>query len=430
MFKKRYLPLVTITIVATVLPTTATFATNGYSAHGWGTQSKSMAGIGVALALDNLNGANNPATIVEVGNRLDIGLSLFSPTRGYTADDNGSPSRPPATITPGDYESDKSYFFIPNFAYSFRLDNQSSTGIIVGANGGMNTDYSNAVFSAFNNPGGTASTPTGVDLKQLFVGFPYARKLNQQQAIGIMPIFSIQAFKGYGLEPFRPFSSAPDQVTNKGSDIAYGAGLRLGWLGHINEQLSFGLSYQTKTYMTEFEDYKGLFAEQGDFDIPSTWVIGTAFKATPTLTLALDVQRIYYSKVKAVGNRSDLIFMPGSIVLGTDEGLGFGWDDMTIVKMGMQWQYRSDLTLRAGYSHAGQVIPNTQALFSILTPAVVREHFTLGLGKKIAPDSEINLSFMYAPNEQVFGSNPNTGSQTGHIEMHQYEIEISWSKRW
>lgn len=424
--KKIYL---TIAITTIIYPT-ITFATNGYSAHGWGTQSKAMAGVGVALPLDNLNAANNPATMVDIGNRLDMGLSLFSPSRGYTADNNGSSTYPPATVTPGDYDSDKDYFFIPHFAYNLRLDDQSSVGIVVGANGGMNTEYSNTVFSAFNNPGGSASSPTGVDLKQLFIGLPYARRLNDQHAIGIMPILGIQSFKAYGLEPFRPFSSDPDHVTNQGTDVAYGAGIRVGWFGQVTEQLSLGVSYQSKVYMTKFSDYKGLFAEQGDFDVPPTLVVGSAFKVSPTFTLALDVQKIFYSQVKAIGNPADLIFMPGATLLGTDNGLGFGWDDMTVVKFGMQWEYTPDLTLRAGYSHANQAIPNTQALFGILAPAVVRDHFTLGLGKKITNDSEVNVSLMYAPNEHVYGSNPNTGPQTGHIEMRQYEIELSWSKRW
>ncbi len=427
MSKKINLTLVAISVITTTLPL-STLATNGYSSHGWGTQSKSMAGIGVAMPLDNLNGANNPATLLEVGHRMDFGLSLFSPNRGYAANNDSSIGYP--TVSPGNYESDSEYFLIPSFGYNIPLDQLSTIGILIGANGGMNSEYNNAVFSAFNNPAGTASTPTGIDLKQLFIGIPYARKLNAQHSIGIMPIIGIQSFKGYGLEPFRPFSSAPEQLTNQGTDLAYGAGLRIGWFGKIQQRWSIGLSYQTRIYMTEFEDYKGLFAEHGDFDVPATLVIGTAFQATPTVTAAFDIQTIYYSQVNTLGNRSDLTFMPGTIALGTDDGLGFGWDDMTIFKWGLQWQMQPDFTLRAGYSHANQVIPHTQALFAILAPAVVRDHITLGLGQKITPDSEINLSFMYAPEEKLFGSNPNTGTQTGHVEMSQYELEITWSQRW
>ena len=41
--------------------------------------------------------------------------------------------------------------------------------------------------------------------------------------------------------------------------------------------------------MSEFDEYAGLFAEQGDFDIPSNWVIGIAIKPTENLDIAVDV---------------------------------------------------------------------------------------------------------------------------------------------
>ncbi len=132
MSKKINLTLVAIGVITTHLPL-STLATNGYSAHGWGTQSKSMAGIGVAMPLDNLNGANNPATLLEVGHRIDFGLSLFSPNRGYSANNNGSTGYP--TVPPGNYESDSNYFLIPNFGYNIPLDQLSTIGVLIGANG-------------------------------------------------------------------------------------------------------------------------------------------------------------------------------------------------------------------------------------------------------------------------------------------------------
>jgi long-chain fatty acid transport protein len=43
--------------------------------------------------------------------------------------------------------------------------------------------------------------------------------------------------------------------------------------------LRFGLSGQTKMYMTKFEKYAGLFAEQGGFDIPAAITAGFAVDA-------------------------------------------------------------------------------------------------------------------------------------------------------
>ncbi|MDM8569776.1 outer membrane protein transport protein, partial [Thiotrichales bacterium HSG1] len=126
---------------------------------------------------------------------------------------------------------------------------------------------------------------------------------------------------------------------------------------------------------------------------------------------------------------SDLVFMPGQTLLGTSDGLGFGWKDMVVFKFGLQWEYSSDFTLRMGYSHSNNPFPNTQALFNTLAPAVVRSHYTLGFSTAMSEDSELNISVTYAPNEKVHGTNKNTGPQTGFVEMEQFEFIIGWGMK-
>jgi long-chain fatty acid transport protein len=129
--------------------------------------------------------------------------------------------------------------------------------------------------------------------------------------------------------------------------------------------------------------------------------------------------------VKAISNRADLVF-DGTKILGCDNGLGFGWGNMDIGKIGLQWDYRPDLTFRAGFSLNNAIIKENDYLFNILAPAVIRKHYTLGLTKKFEDNKEFNFALMYAPDETVHGTNPNTGDQTGSIHMKQMEIEISW----
>ena len=183
--------------------------------------------------------------------------------------------------------------------------------------------------------------------------------------------------------------------------------------------------------MDEFDKYEGLFAEQGDFDTPSTWVVGLSYQANEELTLVFDVQRINYGEVKSLANPNDAdIFTDPSRVLGADTGLGFGWEDIDIVKLGAQWAYRPDLIFRAGYSHASKLFDNGQALFNILAPATIRDHVSFGSTIKTNQSSELNLSFTLALEETISGTNPVfTGPQTGSVEMEQWEIEVSWSHR-
>lgn len=402
-------------------------ATNGYSPTGFGTTNKGLAGAGVALPQDALAAATNPAGMGLLEERTDVGVAFFSPSdRGYTANDDALPS-PYPSITPGDYTSDNDLFFIPHIGWNKPLSDHSSVGISIGGNGGMNTEYDNAVFENFAPPGYTSS-PTGVDFAQLFVGVTYAHEVSDGQWLGIMPILAYQRFKATGLEPFQGLSSSPDNVTNNGYDTSYGYGVRIGWLGKLSDSLSLGASYQSRLYMSEFDDYKGLFAEQGDFDTPSTWTVGLAYNVMPDVTLLLDYQRINYGEINSLANANDLdIFNNPDYILGNDKGLGFGWEDMDIVKLGVQWVYDPKWTFRAGYSHGSKVFGGTQGLFNILAPATIRDHISLGTTYTYNDNNKVSMSLTHALEEKVEGTSPFTGSQTGSVQMEQWELELSWS---
>lgn len=404
-------------------------ATNGYWAHGYGPKSKSMAGACAAVTLEGGCNAINPATSLDLGNSMELNLSIFTPDHGFNANADGM-----RLIPPGEHESTQDFFFIPGFNYNRMLDSDSSIGLTVGGNGGMNTLYEGAVFSNFSPPGISnlaATSPSGMDLMQGFVGTNYTRRLNPHHTIGIMPFLAVQSLKVYGLEPFKMYSSDPDHVTGNGREMSYGAGVRVGWMGHINEQFTLGASYQTRSWMTKFDEYSGLLAEQGSFDIPSNYELGLAYKPTQDWTLAVDFQKIMYSDIKALSNSTDIPmnanFMPTSPLMGTDQGMGFGWNDVNVIKFGAQWHYNDAWTFRAGYSHADQAFSGSQAMMNILAPAVVRDHYTLGLSTAIDADNELSFALSYAPNVKLYGENNQVGGQSGYLYMDQWDFNIGWA---
>jgi long-chain fatty acid transport protein len=158
------------------------------------------------------------------------------------------------------------------------------------------------------------------------------------------------------------------------------------------------------------------------------------------MTVTADVQSIYYSKVKSVANPISRLTSPTGCgggagdttqCLGGSDGAGFGWEDMTIFKLGFQWQQSSDLTLRVGYSHGDQPIPKEETMFNIIAPAVITTHYTFGLTQKLGSDSEFNFTGMYAPENSVKGANPleAPGQQEIEIKMSQWELEGSYSMK-
>ncbi len=395
------------------------YATNGYFAHGYSIKNKALAGAGVALPLDTLTATTNPAGMVFVGNRVDAGLSLFMPSRKYTV--TGAPSGASGTfgLTPGTVESDSEMFLIPSVGVNWMVDENRSVSVSVYGNGGMNTDYDTDTFHG--------STPTGIDLMQLFVMPTYSMKLNPRHAVGISAVLAYQSFEALGLRAFSGYSADPTKLTNNGHDKSYGYGARVGYLGEVLPDLYLGASYQTKIFMSEFDEYAGLFAEQGDFDIPSNWTVGLGYKVNPAVTLLVDVQHINYSDVNSVGNP----FMPNiqTSRLGNDNGAGFGWDDTTAYKFGVQWQSGKDWTWRAGYSIGDQPIPESEVLFNILAPGVIEQHATVGFTKAFDDNRELSCSLMRAFSNSVSGPNPLEvpGQQEIELEMNQWEISAAYA---
>ena len=451
--KRTTKKLLTVAFTAALFAPMAAMATNGYFAHGYGIKNKGLAGGGSALPQDAMIAATNPAGMVFVGERLDVGAAVFSPNpRGYEA--TGTPTGACAGATQdtcsfgldeGKVTSGDDMFLVPHIAGNWMLDANGSIGVTVYGNGGMNTKYDSADASATYG-GATGAPPgvpvttagtygaggTGVNLSQLFIAMTYARKFNATSSFGVTPVFVYQRFEAKGLASFGGFSTDSTKLSNNGVDTSTGYGLKLGVQGEVAPGLNLAASYQSRMEMTEFDKYAGLFAEEGDFDIPPTATVGLAWAASPAMVVTADVQTIYYSQVDSIANPiSNLpdgcLAGDSSQCLGGSNGAGFGWEDMTIFKLGFQMQQSADLTLRAGLSYGDQPIPESETLFNIIAPAVITTHITFGLTKKLSADSEFSFAGMYAPNNSVSGTNPFDPAQEIEIEMSQWELEGSYS---
>lgn len=413
-------------------------ATNGYFSHGYGMKAKGMAGAATARTDDTFGGANNPASMVWVGNRIDLGADLFSPDQGMT--------RSGATAVPGSVDSEDDYFLIPEFGYNRMLNQHTSLGVTVYGNGGMNTDYPIGGFACPPGFGGAnpanplcGITDLGVDLSQLIIAPTIAYKINESHSIGASPLLVYQRIAITGLHAFAQLSLDPANLTNKGYDDSTGFGVRIGWLGKVTDKVTLGAAYSSKVGMSRFDKYRGLFAESGDFDIPSNWNLGIAFQATPTVKVALDYQRINYSDTKSISDSSQTLgCVPnppvgpatGAGCLGGANGIGFGWQDVDVWKLGVEYGYSKNVVLRAGWNHGDNPIRGADVTFNILAPGVVQDHLTLGFTYTTPSGGEWTVAYMHAFENDVTGA-PNPvyfpAGGTEKINMNQNSLGIAYS---
>ncbi|NOT16927.1 MAG: long-chain fatty acid transporter [Sulfuriferula sp.] len=397
--------LLSLMAVAGITLPGAAMATNGMFASGYGMTASGMGGAATAMSEDAFGGANNPASMVFVGDRIDFGASLFSPKREATG---GSLAGLPTQTE----QSDKNYFVIPEFGYNKMMSKDLSLGITVYGNGGMNTDY--APLSNGNNLLGGQGR-LGVDLTQLIIAPTAAYKIAPNHSIGISPLLGYQRFKAEGLQAFG--------LQNVGYDDAFGAGVRIGYMGKLSPQLTVGLAYSTKVDMQKMTKYAGLFAEQGNLDIPENFNAGVAYKFTSDLTVALDYQRINYAGVAAIGNPSNAIL--SGIPLGANNGSGFGWKNIDVWKLGAQYKYNKNWTMRAGWNHGDNPVQAADVTFNILAPGVITDHLTLGTTYLTSTGGELTVAYTHGFENSVSGTNLFTG-QPETIRMHQDIIGVAY----
>lgn len=395
-------------------------ATEGYFQHGWGARHGALGGAGVADGRDASAAALNPASLVKAGNSLQIAASLFSPRRKTTG--TGEPGLAPL----GTVESITNYFLVPNIAYSKQIDENSAWGITVYGNGGMNSDYP-AVPRALAECGGGNGVfcggAAGVNLSQAFIAPGYARSFGKV-TFGVTPLLVMQLFEAKGLGAFAGFSSDPTNLTGPGVDTSFGFGAKFGFEAELSDNMRLGGSYQTRVKMSPFETYAGLFADQGDFDVPKNFQVGFAADAGK-MTIMADYKRIYYSSIGSVGGTANV-----ALPFGFAGGPGFGWDDVDVYKFGMEYRTSGDFTWRLGYARNSAAITPGELTLNILAPATVKSHITGGFSYKVSDKSYIEVAGMYAPNVAISGAEPAAFGNPNHIntiEMKQYSFTVSWT---
>jgi long-chain fatty acid transport protein len=479
-----------VSAVAGLSVTGMASATTGYFGLGYGAKAMGIAGAVVSNPQDTATIAVNPAGMTAVGERVDVGLRFFNPNREAVLK---------TTAVGGTFDvaddSRRDLFLIPNFGFNLKIRDNLWFGFNNYGNGGMNSTYDRNLYDeafavlgaaaqgipgfcdpATAPPGGCAqfvpegtktglpnTSTLGVDLAQAIFAPTLALKVNEQHSVGASLLIGVQRFSARGLGNFQCFTNSvatnpanaatcpqgfaavpSTKLTGNNSDWSFGAGVRVGWLGEVHPNVTLGASVSSKVYMSEFDDYAELFAEEGDFDIPANFTLGATFKATPKLKISLDYQRILYEGVNSISNAGPIfnalagqptppsfdVTQPGggpnSEWLGRDDGMGFGWEDINIYRLAAEYDHNDQWTFRVGFAVNDQPIPDDQLLFNILAPAVIEKHATVGFTYRPDKQTEWSFAYMRAFSEDVTSSQTAFGIP-GAIEMDQNSVDVGYS---
>ena len=431
-------------------------ATNGYFPHGIGTKNKSMAGAGMAMPEDAISIVNNPAVAAFLDDRMDVGVSVFMPNRNYTTFFGGNNGHNNAfSLGSVDIDSDSDLFVIPEIAGTHQLQKDSAFAWAFYMRSGMSTSYKGG-YASFDPdgdgplevatlPGTYGDGTAGLEMSQAFVDITWAKKLGERTSFGISAVMAAQSLKARGIGGFTKYTETfaasngaelPDKLSGNGRDVNYGAGVKVGLHRLLGEHFSFGIMYQSEINISSSGDYADLLAGGGDMDIPAWFRMGLTWQLSDRWAISIDTQKIWYSKIDAMGNSFANIYdCPTAGLGGTDlsrclggkNGPGFAWDDVPVHSFGTSWEVNDRWTLRAGMSIGKQPVSSHENIFNILQVNLTEAHYTAGFSRRLSNGHELGFSIMYVEEESLEALNQLDPTQVILLTTDQWDFQLSYS---
>jgi long-chain fatty acid transport protein len=193
------------------------------------------------------------------------------------------------------------------------------------------------------------------------------------------------------------------------ADGAFGFGYQVGAVYRPNDLVSLGAAYTSKQNFDPFK-YNSTYANptlpsygtareiEFELDVPAVLAGGLALAPLPNLNLAADLRYIFYEQTTGFDEQG---FNPDGSVKG------FGWKDVTVLAVGGEFWPTERFAIRAGYNHSSNPIPSEQSFFNVPAPAIVRDHYTVGLGIRPSRRFEISAAYYIAPEQSITGPIPN-----------------------
>ncbi|MDX1812545.1 MAG: OmpP1/FadL family transporter [Gammaproteobacteria bacterium] len=363
----------------------------GYRVALQGNNATGMGHTGVAMS-DNAEVVFfNPAamSLLDSASDFSVGTILINSTIKYQNRDTSSTA-----------ETDNSSGTPAYLYYARKFDDRLAFGL------GMYTPYGNSVKWPKDWAG--SHLVNDISLFTVFVQPSVSYKVNDMLSIGGGPIYA------YGSVDFnRNLNSSLVDASNQRANVTLKAtgvtdwGYTLSTMLNPIDNLSVGLSYRSEmTLKARGEDanfehipsslsstYKDTTFD-ADLALPAELTVGLAYKVLPTTTVALDINRVFWSAYKSL----DITFK------GVDEpALGpRNYQDSNVYRIGVQHQFNPKFTFRLGAYYDDS--PVEDGYFSPETPRNNSLGLTTGASYKFTKKLAVDVSFLYLMFKEFNGS--------------------------
>jgi len=251
-------------------------------------------------------------------------------------------------------------------------------------------------------------------------------RLNDKQLVGVSAVFVTQSYgvSRLGMQSYN--QSLPvnlrSSIYDPFQETGYGAGVNLALSSEITDGVTLDAGFQSRINMNEFANYRGVYSQPADLDIPARARLGLAFQASEKSWLNVSVERVLYSEVGAFASRN----LPGRFLslLGDSTSPSFSWDDLTVYSVGWAWADNKGTSWHVDFSSRSQPSPSSRILSQAIDADLAQNAMTIGYSRRTSMTSRFNINAAYAPAEYAFGGNV-LGVTTDQLSQ-DFELEAFW----
>lgn len=419
-----------LSLLACCVLSPAANATNGYQLTGIGAYQKSLGGAVTAKPGSAMSAITNPAGMARVGKRADFSLEMFMPERfvDFTA------------LGGAKSESASDQYGVPALGWTAPIEDNSDIyfgGGIYGTSG-LGTDYPLTQFSAANPTTTPPSPPmyfegySAIQFWQMAPTIAWNATEDLTYGVSLNIDYQSVSFKQGYLADTNSDGITDQTMTSfdlSRTAQAFGYGISLGVLYDINDDLTIGATYKSEQNFSELkyqlsqgdiQDFTGQLPISGgcdvtggkicpagtyslDLDFPAMYSVGLAYQLNKYTSLSLDVKQIEWSKtlksLDVKGPNGELISLPA------------GWDDQTIIAVGVEVAVNYALNIRAGYNKADAPFDETSTDSNYILPAVTQSHFAFGADYRLNRYWEVGMHASKATDETY--TSPTSNAKIG-----------------
>ncbi|MBE9547782.1 MAG: hypothetical protein IMF09_00125 [Proteobacteria bacterium] len=272
---------------------------------------------------------------------------------------------------------------------------------------------------------------TGLGLDREVVSQGFVQQFGEKSIIAVSALMAHQRFGTsalgiYSSDDISPGNSAGNWQSSPWAESSYGAGVWMGLESSVSEKLAVSAGFQSRIDMDSFDNYRGVYSETGDLDIPARAHLGLTLMASANHWFTAGIDHVLYSSLATIPSN----FLPERFIslLGDSSSPQFNWQDLTVYSIGWHWQDSQQRTeWWVDLSTRQQPSPTSSVLDSALRSEYSGNVMQLGFSAQTGPRSQINLRAAYAPPEYVFGGSV-LGVVPDNLEQ-KVEMEALWVMR-